>query len=181
MSKILKLTYCGMEGEGATVTAAKKDAAAKIERVLTADYSPRLVAWGSVAYLIWREPTTDGRVSIRSQRIINDDGSMTRRPAGGCYHSAADTIDDVESQIMLHVAQQTWTGSDNHPLLSGREDLQREFKSWATWQNRYKHARECGMNDNEAHHFAGNALYLLRGRDGLTKIAQAELEREAVA
>src|SRR3990167_6281423 len=56
MTTKISLTYCGMEGDGATVKLAKQDAARKIEAALAGTYTPAMIRAGSMIGIIWREP-----------------------------------------------------------------------------------------------------------------------------
>jgi hypothetical protein len=155
MSKQITLQYCGMEGTGETVTKAKQDAARKIEAMLAADYTPKVVAYKGNAFLIWREPTPYGHISIQSCRIMEKGEMVAPLSRGSTTHGGARDVADVVSQYMLHLAQEAWDGQEEQSeFLRLRPDLQREFTSWCQWQKRYKEARDKGMSDTAAHYIA---------------------------
>lgn len=56
MSQSVSITYFGMDGIGRTVTEAKRDAGAKIERALNGNYWPVMLSAGEHTYIAYRDP-----------------------------------------------------------------------------------------------------------------------------
>src|SRR5437588_149062 len=106
MSKQITLKYCGVEGTGATVAKAKQDAASKIGAMLSGDYTHKVVAYKGTAFLIWREPTPYGHISIQSCRIMEKGEMVAPLSRGSTTHGGARDVADVVSQYMLHLAQE---------------------------------------------------------------------------
>ena len=176
MSAKVTITYFGMEGQGKNITEAKRDAGARIEKVMQANYTPRVVGYGGEAYLIWQEPSPQG-VRILSRRIMRDGILLTDHSSVGVRHCASENTDAVVLEYMLHVAECTWDEeSDHHEYLNGHPELQKEFCSRVQFQKRHRDATRRGMNQYEAHYYAGNMLHLLRNDTNLSPAARAELD-----
>src|SRR5213593_2027991 len=90
----IRLTYCGMAGEGPTVKEAKQDAARKIEAVLDADYTPAVYRWGNSCAVVWRTPR-----GINSA-YLHGPG----KPGGHCCHFRED-FDHVCREVRLNLAR----------------------------------------------------------------------------
>lgn len=150
MANTVRITYFGMEGEGRTLTDAKRDAGAKIERALSGPegWNPQIVSWRGFAVLVYRTPE-----GWHSALII--DAGETR--VSICYGSNEGDKAAALRGARLHVAQCGWTHADGETLWEGLTDREekREHLSWVRFQIRYRAARARGLSDNDAHSYAG--------------------------
>jgi hypothetical protein len=147
MPKII-LDYFGMEGQGRTVTEAKEAAGRKIRAALEGDYAPYIVAYRNVAAVVFRSP--DGWGS----RLISDDerGLIGGRVDAHCRDERADAL----RSACLHVAQTGWRQADGLtvPDIVAKPD-RRQFLTWASFQLRYQYATKGGLDNYQAHDWAG--------------------------
>ena len=143
--KTIALEYYGMRGEGPTVREAKADAGRKLQAAMTANYTPRIVAWGKTLILVWQTPHGVVSGHVRDGRI-----------SGTCWHGTHDDLDEVEEQMRYSAAQlEADVESDEWPgiLPKGRR---REFASWVGFQRAWRHASEHldQLKDYERHVWA---------------------------
>jgi hypothetical protein len=94
----VRVTYYGMDGEGATMKEAKADAASKLEKIVSdTDWTPRFYIDGSQRVLIYRE--LDGW----HYSIVHTDTDNL------CLQSACADKRDAIRRALRHLAQITWT------------------------------------------------------------------------
>lgn len=145
------IEYYGMDGTGATVTEAKKDAGAKITAALTGSYTPHVLTHKGYAILIWREPNG------WHNRIIADPSDGIRTDSRGMGFCPGDSERDAIRGAQRHLAQLGWQhddGPEAPEFLTDRHD-RADFRSWAVFQLRHRAARAYGLNPNDAHSWAG--------------------------
>ena len=144
MSTKIQLTYCGMEGEGATVKLAKQDAARKIEAVLAGYYTPYMIRHGDMIGFIWRDPRG------YNYKIITSDVQ-----SGSIFgNSATDDEKEARNRCANHMAQISGSYVGLDAYLTDRD--RRDLDEYAAWQERYKQARASGKTDTEAYNIASN-------------------------
>ena len=138
----VRIEYYGMEGEGRTLTEAKRDAGAKIERAMTGSYTPKFIQAHSKAVLIHREP--DGWY----YSPINNLDATERLCTVGTY----DTQKEAERGARQHLAQLIFTldGPDGSEVIQNKANLA-EHKSWTEYQHLYRAWRDMGIDENLAH------------------------------
>lgn len=150
MTKHVTVNYCGMEGSGRSVTEAKKDAARKLEQAVSGSYEPILLSCRRYAVLVYRKP-----LGWDYCTVADETGFRTSLCAG--------SYDDNKQFIMdaarWHLAQLAWLPADGleapDMVLMDMPRHQREFRSWAEFQLRYRDAIRLGMSANDAHDYAG--------------------------
>lgn len=163
----IQLDYFGMTGFGATVKAAKADAGAKIERALKADYSPIIIEHRDVVFLVFRQPEGYAYKVIRDESGWRTDAFVANE---------GENREDAIRAASRHLAQWTWRAEDGTEAPAFVKDKRdrAEHRSWAEFQIRFAKARAAGLSDNEAHHYGGNALYMLaNGAELLAKVEGA--------
>ncbi len=146
----VRVTYFGMEGEGPTVTKAKLDAGAKIEAALKGYYTPKIVSWRGYAILVYREPS-----GWHNRIIVSPEDGIRSGPVYGS-NTFGDKEDAIK-QVQEHLADIGWTPEDGEtppPFLKARDSIA-EYVYKAKFRRRYAEGRARGMNDNDAHSFAG--------------------------
>jgi hypothetical protein len=144
--------YYGVSGTGRNVTEAKRDAGEKIKRALAGDYTPIVIAWRGNAILVHREPT-----GWHSSTIVNDDGIRAGHLRGTIYPSGT-TREEAIASATGHVVQMGWKpedGTEPPEILHRYRKERSDFREWAAFQLRYREAKRRGMNDNDAHSYAG--------------------------
>jgi hypothetical protein len=130
-----------MDGSGKTVTAAKQDAARKIESLLAGSWYPTVIGWKDSARLITRGPDgwKGGYICYR--------GEWSREPCLSCSNGHSDDARQscVESAV-LALAQDNWTEiDDTWPIWDflrkdRRKAMQGEWQRWCAFQRAYKAA-----------------------------------------
>jgi len=173
MRKLIKITYCGMDGEGATVAQAKQDAARKIEAALKAADEP-------VEVIAVRDCAAIVSYSVYAQswgsRLILDDGTVRTGPQ---WITTGDpTKQAARIAALRHVAMTAWRFDDDDEVFAteatdrknsgcplnhtDRRDVVAEILRNARFQRAYRACKEAGMSDAEAH--AEACGYPLRAR-----------------
>ena len=161
----VNITYFGMEGQGNTMTDAKKDAGRKIEEAMTGSYQPVMLQSRGIAVILWRDPQ-----GWRYNTITDEQGKL-REDAFRSYCSGRTDYYEEYASALLHLAQMTWDGQEERPPCldevstinsrhtvndnAGRR-LLGEFKSWRGFQLAYRHAKasNIGNGDCEWHRWA---------------------------
>lgn len=144
MSKLISLTYCGMEGSGRTVSLAKQDATRKIEAALEGSYMPSVLAAGDDMAVMWREPCGWYYGFIRNGQI-----------GGFSWHKDRD---ECERTVRRHLGRNAtdyrtcFSDSGVHPIVLNERD-RREIAGECEWQRKYQAARAAGLDDQNAMHF----------------------------
>ena len=143
--KQISLTYCGMYGEGPTVKEAKQDAARKIEKVLSGEWSPKIISHCGLYSIVYRSPMGWFYSSPRSFNETTE-----------CTMGSFETVEEAERSARRHMGQNLWSPADGlrvpgcvvHPV-----DIQ-FLTSWCKWQLAYKSATEAGASNEEARNMA---------------------------
>lgn len=157
----VRITYFGMDGQGATVTEAKRDAGAKIESAMNGSYEPEVLSSRGWAIILWRSPQ-----GWHSNIIAEPKDGFRQRINGG---SGRDDRTAGRASALLNLARLSWDGSELIPpcleevsrlsaLNNGRDTdgrrLLGEFRSWRGFQLAYRRATANGLADCEAHTWA---------------------------
>jgi hypothetical protein len=177
MSKTIRITYYGMDGEGPTVREAKADAGKKLERLVRdVESGPQIYCFGRRTAIIART-----RYSW-SYRLIENNKPM----GGGC--TGFENFADAQRSALSHMADLAWSHdvsddrafaaeaikyleATNHERECAIEDLVYRWQ----WQRRWKAARDQGFDDNEARNIAGGLMHLVD--DYEARKAAAQLKR----
>lgn len=153
MSKTIRVKYYGMDGEGTTVTEAKKDAGRKITEALDGDYIPEILEWRGYAILVYREP--EGWCS----RTIADPEDGIK--AGCVYGNPSSTREETIQSARRHLAQMGWKPEDGFDLptfVTNRNDIADHY-NWCKAQLRWRKARDAGLDANDCHAYACKATF----------------------
>ena len=139
------ITYYGMDGEGRTITEAKNDAGAKIEKALHGYYTPRILRHAGYMALVAREP-----FSGWGYRLIHAACTETEEPI--YLNTSRDDKEETVKTAFRHMAQlaQTYQGIEKYLTDADRRHLDDYF----AWQNRYADFKAQGYNDNDCHRLA---------------------------
>lgn len=142
----VSIKYGNMEGVGANVTAAKKDAMRKIEAALEGSYMPTFIQHGGTTAIIARDA-----LSGWGYALIHPD---EQKPSRTLYlqgalsgHSEKHMREAIEAAA-YHVAQCAGHFNGIEHLLPERK--QRDLTDYFSNQARYRDARDQGMTDEEA-------------------------------
>ncbi len=150
MSKTVRLTYFGMDGKGATLTEAKKDAGKKIEAVLHDVFSgPVLLEHRGHACILVR-----GLYGWEKHTILRPGEPLKLNP---CHSQGGPDLAWELHWARLNLAQNAWAledGLDPPEILEGDERLIGEHRSWVGFQLAYQAATKDGRGDTEAHRWA---------------------------
>ncbi len=145
MAQTIRITYYGMDGEGATVKDAKLDAGRKIEQALSGAYNPKLLVLEGHAILLARSPQGYGY-------SIVTDGEKSLKPGMVWATSNFQDESEAEAYARYHLAQIAWNWNNDADVIEYVfKDDQARIQSWITWQRNYKQLREEGCTDAEAH------------------------------
>ena len=150
----VRITYFGMEGTGRNVTEAKRDAGSKLEAAMRGSYNPVLMSHRGWSILVWRTPSGwESTITHEPGEFghVRKEGTLY----GGSYGDK--TREEVIDYAKEHLAQVSWLPEDGlvPPAFLVKRQSVSDFKTWAEFQMRYKAARERGMDDNDAHSYAG--------------------------
>jgi hypothetical protein len=163
MSKTIRITYYGMDGEGPTVREAKANAGNKLERLVRdIESGPQIYSFGDRLAIIARTRYSWG------YRLVENNKPM----GGGTY--GFENFADAQRSALSHMADLAWSYdvSDDRAfaaeaikcLEATDRDCDRVIDGlvyrWQ-WQRRWKAARDQGFDDNEARNIAGGLTHLV--------------------
>ncbi len=152
----VRVEYCGMDGEGKTLTAARQDAARKAEKAITGSYAPTILESRGWIILVWRDPN-----GWRESIIKDEEG--VRKNSG--YSSGVEYADAYHGALMS-MAQMTWDGQEKYPPIledialrhpvkgSDGRRLLSDFDSWRGFQLAYKSPTAQALPENDRHRWA---------------------------
>jgi len=147
MATTITLKYCGMEGTGPTVKAAKQDAASKIERLLAESWEPTYIQGRTLIGMVWRDQFAWAYCILEAP--------ITERP---CQHYNYDTREDAYRACARHMAQNEidldaadpYTAPDyvKNPI------DRRSYADYVAWQLAARTALRQGVSNQDAHQWA---------------------------
>lgn len=163
----IKLTYCGIEAAGRTVTDAKKQATRDLTRLVhdIRRYPPTVVACKGNAQLVYR-----GAESWHILAIASDGEFRTGFNGYSCGYASRD---EAIRTAAHHVADLSWQFDVSDDAQFARDALApylpadildrevRERVDYWAWQRRYRKAKDDGYSDNAAHQIAGGLGHLV--------------------
>jgi hypothetical protein len=169
MSKTIRITYYGIDGQGATVKAAKEDAGHKLARLVAqTEEAPVIIAADGVAAIVAFSKWGWGHRLIAAQASGFQTGQQF---VSGSY----ETRHESELAALRHVLDIAWCFERDDAawldeILAGQvgTHLTRDENSrlraemldrWA-WQRRYRIAREAGRTDEDARYIASGLAHL---------------------
>jgi hypothetical protein len=153
----VRIDYFGMEGEGPTVTEAKKDAGRRIEAALRDTYTPEIVQLGQWAALVSRDARTGWGYAL----ITNDDGSLR---TGAVYGSVAfgRTKAEALKDAKRHIAQLCILDMDDETVLAFVDkDDHNQIRGYIEWQRKCRQALDAGMDVEAAREYASGMRSLV--------------------
>lgn len=148
----VSIDYFGMHGTGRNVTEAKRDAGAQIQKALNLDYSPHLMTMRGFTMMVYADPRAGYvRIILSDETGTMKDGTVYGAWGGSDSWDRSARIREARMEL-LHL---TWEHSDGmrHPLATDKEN--KELASYFDFQLRYRDAKSRGMNDHDAHSYAG--------------------------
>jgi hypothetical protein len=170
VSKIIKLTYYGIEGEGPTVTAAKQDAGRQLEHIVKqTEDSPTIIRIGAVVALVafqrwgWGHTIIEGIAEPQTGHVYPSGGYATRGEA--------------ELGALKHVLDCAWKWPEDDAawfdaVIAGKPGvyfsprevsrIRGEFLAQCKWQRDYKAARAQGYDDQDARYLIGGLTHLIK-------------------
>ena len=147
MATAIRITYYGMDGEGATLKEAKADAARKVERALEGSYTPEMIRFDDWAVLLWREPFG------WHYKLI---GGVC---AGNLYGCTRGDHDEVREYAIYHLVSATYNPHDDasveralaylgtHGTLAHIANLKTDVR----FQRAYRQLRDAGVPESDCH------------------------------
>ena len=160
----VSIDYLGVSGQGPTLTAARQDAARKIQSLIAEGWDPSLVshpAYPGVVALVVR----DG-VEFWGVRVLTL-GEL--KPVVTRVHSCTSGIrgrEEAEAAARNHLAQVVCQVDDDSrsgcELLRGRREIS-EHLHWLAWQRSYQAGRARSLTDDQAHGKASSDMSLVSG------------------
>jgi hypothetical protein len=176
MSKTIRITYYGMDGEGSTVREAKADAGNKLERLVRDVTSgPQLYCFGGRMAIVARTKES------WSYRLVENG-----KPMGGDAYGF-ENFADAQRSALGHMADLAWSHDVSHDrafaaeamkcLEAANRERERAIDDlvyrWQ-WQRRWKAVRDQGFDDNEARNIAGGLTHLVDNYEARKAAAQFE-------
>lgn len=148
MANRIRLNYCGMDGEGRTVTQAKCDAAGKIRTLLSGDWQARCIYGRRILTFVWRD------INGWCYKIIDPADANGQDEI--IYGVRSGSLADIDRRARSHMAQ--WEHDMDRPFevptyLTDKRDIG-EYLRLAAWQLAYRQARADGLSDTDAHEWA---------------------------
>jgi hypothetical protein len=142
----------------ATKTEARELAYKTMEEMVAADYRMRVLTYGELVAMIWRQPAGYHYSIVKAGEAENG----VLKPGGGC---SADwkTIDDVERDVRRHMAQ--WASSlvgeeiTDHSAFIVNDEDRGEYLRWLNWQRAVRAALDAGHDMEQARDIADRARY----------------------
>jgi hypothetical protein len=172
MSKVIRITYYGMEGEGPTVREAKADAGNKLEQLVRDTESrPQIYSFGDRLAIIARTRYSWGYWLLENNK-----------PMSGGTHGF-ENFADAQRSALSHMADLAWSHdvSDDRAfaaealkcLETANRDRDRAIDDlvyrWQ-WQRRWKAARDQGFDDNKARNITGGLTHLVGNYEARSQI-----------
>lgn len=185
MSKTIKLTYYGIEAEGATVKEAKLAAGREIEHIIAQiEESPVYIEVCGVSALVAFGRWGWGHRLLRWNNEPIPTGSV---PLGSGYR----TKREAEVRALAHVIDTAWNFPPDDStwldsVLAGKpgvylsaaeaRTLRGELLYRWDWQRRVRAAREQGYDDEDARHIASGLTHLVKRHPAATTTTTTEEE-----
>lgn len=169
MTQTVHVTYCGIDGEGRTLTEAKKAAAHRIEAMVREMAQPPvIVRIGGQACLVAYTPDGWGSRLITEENGALRDGPQWLSSGTGSRREAINRAAEYAAQAawVLEITNDAEWLASNRPSLVSADDWQkvsREVLEWTGWQRRYRQACKDGFDDNAARHIADGLYHLVPG------------------
>jgi len=139
--KTIKVEYCGMEGQGATVREAKQDAQRKAEQFIKdSENGPYVLQTDGHAIIVYRH------FHAWAYRIIGP-------KFGNCESLCHYNKEHVIRRAKYHLAQALSSVGDVRTDVCDAKD-QGELIDYFKWQQRYQDFKAKGFNDSECHRLA---------------------------
>lgn len=141
MAQQVTITYCGMEGTGANVTKAKQDAARKIEKVLSGEWTPFILNHHGCIGIVCRTTIPGYEWGYKLFQPATD--------ASQNLHLASHYSDREEaiSAAAWHIAQNAGTYAGLERWIAPPK--QRELDDYFAWQAEYAKAKKEGHPDDK--------------------------------
>jgi hypothetical protein len=170
MSKTIRITYYGMDGEGATVREAKAAAGNKLEQLVKdVESGPQIYSFSDRLAIVARTRHSWG------YRLVENNKPM----GGGAY--GFESFADAQRSALSHMADLAWShdiGDDRAFAAEAIKCLEAANRErgraiddlvyrWQ-WQRRWKAARDRGFDDNEARNIAGGLTHLVDNYEART-------------
>ena len=135
MSKTVRITYYGMDGEGRTTKEAKADASAKLEAFVKESSSPKFLSDGGQTLCIWRDRFGWNYAFVRNGKLE------------GTHFRPGETFEQVRDDAAMHLAQivfdpDTLLTIDDVPAYVTRESDRRELVGYSAWQRAARYASD---------------------------------------
>ncbi|NEX60101.1 hypothetical protein [Noviherbaspirillum galbum] len=148
MTQQVSITYCGMDGTGRNVTEAKKDAARKIERLITGDWTPFMFRHHGWTGFVFR---TNIQAQEWGYKLYQDDETSQAVFAASLFASR----DDAITAAAWHISQNAGTYAGLEKWLTGAK--QRELDEYFAWQAAYAQAKAEGHLPEQCHVLANQS------------------------
>lgn len=173
MSKTIRLTYYGVEGEGPTVTAAKHAAGRKLEHLVSqTDEAPTYIEIAGVSALVFFQKSGWGHCLLEYRETRPKIGRVHQSSGGG-------ERDRHEAEIgaLRHVLDIAWNwpedddawftatmgaGTGVYPSPRELQTIRGEFLAQCKWQRDYRRYRGQGYDDEDARYLISGLTHLVK-------------------
>lgn len=148
MPKLQSYSIGPVREEARTKTEARTNAESAAASILDELGTPIHFAAGDYCILVYRSVYGWG------SRILRDETGWRHTSS----HNYTDDYQQACDSAIIQLAQLSWKpgyGLRAHRDLASRMNGNPDFRSWAKWQLRFRHARANGLNENACHDYAG--------------------------
>jgi hypothetical protein len=148
----IRIIYCGVEGEGPSVTKAKQNAAGKVEHCLKEGFAPAIIShpvYPNHVGFVYRSGIEDWSYHIKSGPLNQ---VVTSHECSHSFPTRRATIDACRrhlAQYVLHPAD--LLAQSGCEFLEGEPDMLREHLRYCAWQHSYRLLSLQGKSENECH------------------------------
>ena len=133
-----------------TKTAAHEDLEQKLSLAMHGTYEPVFLEWRGQQRIIYRQPSDH----VPEFWLVYDCNQKRTTGSFGTSDRA-----HVMQEVRMHLAQQAWEHKDGPAapeILNGLpETAMGDWRTWTEFQIRFKEGRALGMNEHDAHGYAG--------------------------
>jgi hypothetical protein len=160
----VSIEYLGVSGRGPTLTAARQEAARKIQTLIAEGWDPSVIshlAYPGMIAVVVRDGVEHWGTRVLTLAEMKPGVTRIRACTSGIR-----SREEAEALARNHLAQVVCQVDDDSrsgcELLQGRREIG-EHLHWLAWQRSYQAGRARGLTDDNAHAAAASDMGLVAG------------------